>query len=214
MADLSDIAVSETPSEESIARRELYELKRDLEGWREALVTLKDLLTWKKQYYPAIIFGVTTFIFALIWLLQPSVMTTFAVLGLLLTATDFTVPLVGRYIFSYGQWTGTEERQFEDLCEGILHSRILISKFVRGLTRLKQERPTVYFVMLMAMLAFFAWMGSFMNNLFLTYFFVLAVLMIPGLQQKGLLQKYLLQYWLIFKRLAFGDLQTTDKKSN
>ena len=42
----------------------LQQMKRDLEGWREVLLPLNGLLHWEKPYYPAIIVGVNTFIFA------------------------------------------------------------------------------------------------------------------------------------------------------
>ena len=49
-----------------LARQQLDELKRDLEGWREALLPLRGVIVWEKPYYPAIIFGITTLLFALV----------------------------------------------------------------------------------------------------------------------------------------------------
>ena len=45
-----------------------------------------------------------TFACRLIWYMDPSVLTTFAVLGLVLTTVDFAVPLVSPYIFANREW--------------------------------------------------------------------------------------------------------------
>ena len=46
-----------------VSQDPLSMIKRDLEGWREVLLPLNRLINWDKPFYPAIIVGVTTFIF-------------------------------------------------------------------------------------------------------------------------------------------------------
>ncbi|XP_025082921.1 ADP-ribosylation factor-like protein 6-interacting protein 1 isoform X1 [Pomacea canaliculata] len=192
----------------------LSELKKDLEGWREALLPLNGLLTWEKPYHPGILVGVTTFIFALVWYFEPSLLTTLALMGLVITAVDFTVPLIGPSLFGSRPWTVTEERQFEEICQRILNLRGHFSSFVEGLATLKAEKPKVYFLVVMGVLALFGWIGCIVDNLFLTFIIVLVALMVPGLRKHGIIQKYLLKYWLIVKKLLFGRMQVNPKKTN
>ncbi|KAL8616866.1 hypothetical protein ACOMHN_041785 [Nucella lapillus] len=195
-----------------MVRQELSELKRDLEGWRQTLLPLRRLLLWQKPYYPAILFGVTTLVFALVWFLEPSMMTTIGVVGMVVTSLDFAVLFISPYVFS-PNWTGAEEQAFENICESILKVRCDVRDFVQSLISLKAERPTIYFILVMGTLATFTWIGYIMNNLFLSYLIVLTIVIFPGLQEKGLIHRYVLKYWLIFKRLVFGRLSASKSKS-
>ncbi|KAL8619204.1 hypothetical protein ACOMHN_049986 [Nucella lapillus] len=215
MAESSDSQNSVlTEEEQALLRRDLDQLKRDLDGWRIAFLPIRSLLTWEKPYYPAIIFGVLTFVFALIWIIEPSVMTTFAVLGLVTIAADFIIPFVSPFIFPSVQWTGREQEQFEDACERLLHFRNHVSDCLRAMAILKHERPKIYVILVMGALTTFAWIGQLMNNLFLSYFIMLAVVMVPGLRQTKVMQEYGMKYWNMVKQLIFGRVEVIKKKEN
>ncbi|KAK7507819.1 hypothetical protein BaRGS_00000784 [Batillaria attramentaria] len=212
MATASDPHTSGHDYDEEDSNRDYSELKKDLEGWREALLPLSGFLTWEKPYYPAVIVGIITFLFALLWYLEPSVLTTFSLLGLTAVAVDFAVPIVGPRIFANKPWTGSEERQFDEICQRIANMKGHCSDFVEGMAILKSENPKVYFLVVMITLGFFAWIGHIINNLFLTYLIVLVAFLIPGLRKHGIIQRYLLKYWLIVKRMLFGRLQVIQRK--
>ncbi|XP_076459159.1 ADP-ribosylation factor-like protein 6-interacting protein 1 [Babylonia areolata] len=214
MAGKLDVPCSLAVNEPAHDRNDLDELKRDLEGWRQVLLHLQSVLKWERPYHPVVLLGAVTLVFVLVWALQPSIMTTVGVLGLVITTVDFAVLFVSPTFLSTEQWTGREEQEFENICGGILQLRIDILDFIRGLAVLKEERPTIYFILAMALLTVSAWIGYIMNNLFLTYLIVLMIVMAPGLRHRGLIHKYLLKYWLFFKRLVFGRQNITKTKVN
>ena len=43
---------------------DLSQLKRDLEGYREFLLPLNKILEWEENYYPGVLVGSITFVFA------------------------------------------------------------------------------------------------------------------------------------------------------
>ncbi|KAH3873786.1 hypothetical protein DPMN_037026 [Dreissena polymorpha] len=131
-------------SDESQERKDpLSQIKHDLEGWREVLLPLNKLLNWEKSVYPGIIVGSTTFIFMLIWYFQPSVLTTFSLIGLTLSLVDFLVPLVGPTVLGRSKWTGVQEKQYEQICIRILNFRYHVCEFTNSAITLKNERPKI-----------------------------------------------------------------------
>ncbi|XP_076441624.1 ADP-ribosylation factor-like protein 6-interacting protein 1 isoform X1 [Babylonia areolata] len=142
MAD-SDSSHGSLQSEEAASRQqELDDLKKELEGWRGAFGPIMSVLMWERRHHPVIIFAITTLVFVIIWLLEPSVLTTFSLLFLVLICIDFAMPYVSPYLFSGGS-TGAGEQQFNDACEKILLLRTHISEFIQGMSILKQEKPKI-----------------------------------------------------------------------
>ncbi|XP_050391321.1 ADP-ribosylation factor-like protein 6-interacting protein 1 [Patella vulgata] len=183
---------------------ELSELKKDLEGWKEALIPLNSLLEWEKPYHPGIIVGTTTFLFALIWFVQPSVLTTFSLVGLLISAVDLVIPMVGSKVFSTGDWTVFHEQQYHQICERIMNARDHFVDFKNTMCQLKAEKPKVYFFVVMGILVINAWIGSLVNNLFLTYFLVNLICLLPGLRRHDIVKKNLAVASTIISRLVLG----------
>ena len=95
-------------------QQDLSQLKKDQEGYRELLLPLNKVLEWKKSVYPAVVVGIITIILAIIWYLEPSVLTSFSLLGIILCMLDFVVSTVRPYFCSSSEWTGVEERQFKN----------------------------------------------------------------------------------------------------
>lgn len=186
-AEDDDRTVSSSRDEESST--ELSRLKKDLEGYRELILPLNKLLEWEQQHYPAIIIGVITFIFSIVWYVEPSVLTTFSLLGVLLCAVDFAVPTVSGYLFSGSEWTVVQERSFENICVRLLNARTHINNVRIALMNLKNDKPKMYLVVMMGAFAFGAWIGSLIDNLLLTYLMVVFVVLVPGLRKHGILQR-------------------------
>ncbi|XP_048757650.1 ADP-ribosylation factor-like protein 6-interacting protein 1 isoform X2 [Ostrea edulis] len=176
----------------------LQQMKRDLEGWREVLLPLNGLLHWEKPYYPAIIVGVNSFIFALIWYFEPSVLTTFALLGLAISLIDFLVPIIGPNIVT-AKWTRKQEEQYSEICCRLLNAKTHFHNAKVTMSSLKAEKPKIYFLMVMGTLIALAWLGSWMDNLCMTYFLVNLTLLIPGIRQHAVLQKYLARFLNVLK---------------
>ncbi|XP_033751688.1 ADP-ribosylation factor-like protein 6-interacting protein 1 [Pecten maximus] len=190
-------------NQEEQQHNELNEVKRSLEGWREVLLPLNGLLNWEKTYHPAIIIGLNTFIFLLIWYFEPSVLTSFALLGLAVSLIDFLVPMIGPN-FLASKWTGRQEQQYEDICRRIMNFKYHSRNLMESMVSLKTERPKTYFLIVMGALVSMAWMGSKMDNLLLTYFLITMIMLVPGIRRHGILQKYFSRAFGVITSLIRG----------
>jgi len=168
---------------------DLSKLKKDLEGYRELILPLNKILEWEQNHYPAILVAVITFIFAIIWYLEPSVLTCFSLVGLHICLIDFVVPTVSSYFFSSSEWTVVQERQFEAICTRLLNCRSHCTNARTSLVQLKNDKPKAYLVVMMAVFAVLAWVGSLIDNLLLTYLLVVFLVLVPGLRKHGILQQ-------------------------
>jgi len=168
---------------------DLTRLQSDLTGYKHLLLPLNKVLEWEEPHYPGALVGIVTFMFAIIWYLEPSVLTCFSLMGLVMCLIDFVVPTVTSYCFSTSEWGAAEEGQYEAICSRMLHARQHISNAFTSLNDLKKDKPKAYLLVMMGIFAMLAWIGSLMDNLLLTYLFVVFVMLIPGLRRHGILQK-------------------------
>ncbi|KAL7641415.1 UNVERIFIED_CONTAM: hypothetical protein RMT77_008555 [Armadillidium vulgare] len=180
-------------------------LRRDLEGWREILVVIHSLLIWEKQYYPAITASVISFIYLLVWYIDPAVLTFISTVGLLAVLSDFLLPTAISYIHGADYWTGSHERKYEQIvtymagsCESFTH---LLSSF----HTIKTSRPKTYFVAMTAFLVCSAWIGSSVNNLFLTYLIVLLAALYPGLRRQDVVKKHFASFMQNIAKILKGS---------
>ncbi|XP_064629072.1 ADP-ribosylation factor-like protein 6-interacting protein 1 isoform X2 [Lineus longissimus] len=164
-ADMAEVPKNYTEEENDLVSK----IKKELEGWREVLLPLNKMLTWEKPHYPAILVGAISFIFILIWYLEPSVLTTFSLIGFHVCLIDYLVPTVATNLFRSDNWTGVQEREFENICIRIHNAKVHFHSLRQGLGNLKRDKPKTYFVAVMSSLAILAWIGNIINNLLLTY---------------------------------------------
>ncbi|XP_041364470.1 ADP-ribosylation factor-like protein 6-interacting protein 1 [Gigantopelta aegis] len=186
----------------------LANIKKDMEGWREVLIPLNKLLNWEKPYYPAIIVGFTTFVFMLIWYFEPSVLTTFSLIGLFMCIIDFIVPMVGPMLYSNTQWTVVQEQEFEQICIRLWNAKVHFNNFKETMSQLKTEKPKVYFIVVMGMLILFAWIGSLFDNMLLTYLIVNVALLQSGLRRHAVVRKYIQKGKAILDRTVLNKSKT------
>jgi len=185
MASSGEFSSSEaTPS----VSGDVSKLKKDLESYRELMLPINKVLEWEQNFYPAILVGVTTFIFAIVWYLEPSVLTTVCLLGVLVCAGDFALPTISSFLFRSGEWTVVQEREYEAICVRIQHAKQHCTDLCSYLTELKKEKPKAYLLVLVGTFAVLAWLGSLIDNLLLTYLLVVGLLLVPGLRKRGILQ--------------------------
>jgi len=208
MADVGSTAVH---SSQDQSGNDLSQLKRDLEGYREFLLPLNKILEWEENYYPGVLVGSITFVFAIIWYLEPSVLTTFSLIGVILCLVDFVVPTLSSYLFSSSEWTVVQERQFETICVRLLNARTHVSNIRSSLVSLKNDRPKAYLLVMMGAFAFLAWIGSLIDNLLLTYLLVVFIVLIPGLRKHGILQKLTGQVTDMAKKYLKGKKEPAPK---
>lgn len=193
---------------------EVKQLKRDLEGYRELILPLNKILEWEQNYYPAILVGVITLIFSILWYLEPSVLTTICLLGVILSVTDFALPAVTGRLFNSANWTIVEERHFEAICVRLLNAKRHIKDAEAYLVSLKKEKPKMYLLLLIGTFAVMAWLGSLIDNLLLTYLLVVGAALVPGLRKQGILQKLASKVTEVVRGLRRGPEKAAKTKTN
>lgn len=104
-------------------------MKHNLEDWREAILLLSSVLKWDKQIYAGIIGGAVSFQFLLIWWLDMSYLSLVSLVLLLAVVLDYAYPIGSKFVFNPDQWTGAEEKRYEEVCQELCAVR----KFVSGL---------------------------------------------------------------------------------
>ncbi|XP_076058761.1 ADP-ribosylation factor-like 6 interacting protein 1 isoform X2 [Oratosquilla oratoria] len=125
-----------------------------------------------------------------IWYVEPSMLTLFSILGIIITLADFLVPQVVPWVCGAHFWTGAHERRYEEIIKAIANIFGIYTCITTTLTTMKTNKPRTYFVSVTGMLILCAWIGNTVNNLLLTYIIVLAVVLFPGLKATGILHKY------------------------
>lgn len=166
------------------------QLKRSLDGWREIILTVHSVLLWEKHWHPGALFGVLSSVFMLFWLLDPTVLTSVATIGLLVTVGDYLVPTLAAGIFRNDMWTGAKEKKYDEICRSLVYQYTQLSTVCSSYYLMRTVRPKMYYAATTGSLLVLAWIGSAMNNLFLTYLLLLVVVMLPGMEHQGLITKY------------------------
>lgn len=193
---------------------EVKQLKRDLEGYRELILPLNKVLEWEQNHYPAILVAVITVVFSIIWYLEPSVLTTVCLLGVVLSVTDFALPAVTGHLFNSADWTVVQERQFEAICVRLLNAKRHITNAKNQLLSLKKDKPKIYLLLLIGTFATMAWLGSLIDNLLLTYLIVVGFALVPGLRKRGILQRLVSKVTEVIGGLKRGQEKVGKTKTN
>ncbi|GFR19371.1 ADP-ribosylation factor-like protein 6-interacting protein 1 [Trichonephila clavata] len=187
---MADESETKTEGVSQKSEQELVKIcKRRLENWREVLTHCHALLTWKKPYYPGIIAAIVTFVFLMLWYFDTSVLTTASIFGIIACILDYVVPILSASFFDSNKWTGTQERKYEEICHGIVDGYLKIKCMFDSLRQVKETRPYCYFVGVLGVLLFTAWIGNLINNLFLIYLNVLFIALLPGLKSHPMIQE-------------------------
>lgn len=166
--------------------QQVKKLKRFLEGWRVALLPLKSVILWEQQWHPCAIVASISFVYLLVWILDYSALSTFAIVGLLINFIDFIVPVICNSLYGPSSWTGQQEKTFEDICKNIVESYNQILYKVKNFYSLRETRPLSYYLISISMLCILAWLASSINNIFLLYLLSIVVLLWPGVQHSGI----------------------------
>lgn len=168
---------------------QLERMKKDLEAYREVMLPINKVIEWEQTYYPVILVAAITLIFSIIWYIEPSVLTSVCLLGMLVCAVDLALPTISDKFLRSAEWTVVQERQFEAICQRILNAKTHIADGKEYLIQMKRNKPKPFLLMLMGAFAVLAWFGSLIDNLLLTYLIVVWCVLVPGLRKHGILQK-------------------------
>lgn len=192
MAESFTVRAGTTPSGDQ-NNEELANLRKELEGYRELILPLNKVIEWEQNYYPAILVAVITLVFSIVWYLEPSVLTTFCLLGVVVCALDFAVPIITAQFLKSSEWTVVQERQFDAICTRLLNAKRHFNNIRRTLLILKRDKPKMYLLVMMGAFSLLAWLGSLIDNLLLTYLLVVGLALVPGLRKHGIMQKVVAQ---------------------
>lgn len=190
-----------TSTDDSKQDSELQYVKEKLRAYAKIIVPFNKVLEWEQTYYPAVLVGSITILFSIVWYMEPSVLTSFSVVGLLVCLADFILPFVTSYLFGSAEWRPSQEKQYDNICQRILNAKNHVVHFQNWLLNLKDKNPRAYLLVMMGIFAVLAWIGSLIDNLLLTYLLVVFLVLLPGLRKHNILQK------------AFAQVNETVKKA-
>lgn len=169
----------------------IADLKNALQSWRDVLLPLHSILQWEKQWHPFSIVGCTTTFFMMLWLLEPSLLTTIALICLTITVSEFCVPhLYSGFLIRPEPWTEKHEQRYDMICRSIVLNKEKLCITYRSFCLLKSTRQKLYYTILISALVFMAWLGNNVDNMLLTYALVTFVCLVPGMENKGILRRY------------------------
>lgn len=78
-----------------------------------------------------------------LWLADPSLLTTIAVLGLIVTLADYLLPTVLSSFVNQENWTVTKEKQFENICRIIIIYKTKFATSFHSFYLLRTTRPKI-----------------------------------------------------------------------
>ena len=116
----------------------------------------------------------------LFWL-SPSMLTLLSTLGLPFTLLDYLGPKLMDKIFSPDHWTGEKEKKLENVCKSMVSLSMLLSSCSTSFSNMRASSPLTHFSVTTISLLVLAYLGSLVSGVFLSYIFLIVVLMLPGL---------------------------------
>ncbi|OQR74491.1 ADP-ribosylation factor protein 6-interacting protein 1-like [Tropilaelaps mercedesae] len=164
-------------------------LKARLTPWREIALLAQRLFTWEKPFFPAVIAGATTVIHLILYCMDMSNLTLLPLLIAFVLIADTAVPFLAPKVFDPSKWSGSQERQFEEICDVIAKAFRDLSCACGSVCEAKEKSPKLFLVCALGVLFTLSWLGSILNGLFASWILTLVVLLAPGLKKNGVLDK-------------------------
>lgn len=121
----------------------INKIKHDLEQWREIILHIDSVLKWEKKFYPAIIFGVNSILFLMIWYLDFSILTMAALTGFFVAQMDYVYPFVSKILFKPNNWTGVQEKKYEEICSELCLMQCKLCSIYSHMFSAKEEKSTM-----------------------------------------------------------------------
>ncbi|PAA61848.1 hypothetical protein BOX15_Mlig000301g1, partial [Macrostomum lignano] len=177
-------------------------LASTLDAWRRVLVRLDAALHWEQPATLGALLAGITLLFVLIAWLQPPLITMAALACLLAAACDYLVPCASQLLLpnDWSQvkglghdWVQADEQRYTDLCSRLVRYWDVVARGAETLVKWRRDRPQVYLAVTVLTLLGLMLIGERINNLFLAYLAVVALLLAPGLRRSGLPQRAMAQ---------------------
>lgn len=103
---------------------------------------LNGVLKWEQPFFPAVIGGVLTFVFIILWWIDLSLLTLVAFTLLLTTVLDYGYPFVSKFIFKAENWSGSQEKLYEQIINDIVDIKVCVSGSITSFFNSRAEKST------------------------------------------------------------------------
>lgn len=117
-------------------------LKHDLEAWREIVLVADTVFKWDKPAFAGIVAAIVTIGYILVWWMDLSVLTLVSLIGIAIVVLDYGYPIVSRMIFRPENWTGAQEKRYEQTCRELCTVRLAVCSVCHALFVDKEEKST------------------------------------------------------------------------
>lgn len=117
-------------------------LKHDLEAWREIVLLADTVFKWDKPAFAGIVAAIVTIGYILVWWMDLSVLTLVSLIGIAIVVLDYGYPIVSRMIFRPENWTGAQEKRYEQTCRELCTVRLAVCSVCHALFVGKEEKST------------------------------------------------------------------------
>ncbi|XP_011870536.1 PREDICTED: ADP-ribosylation factor-like protein 6-interacting protein 1 [Vollenhovia emeryi] len=165
--------------------KHMKQLKRKMECWREIILPLNSILLWERSWHPGLIVGLVTVIFCTVWILEPALLTMISICLLIFALVDYLVPIFTSVLCNAQSWTGQKEKKLIEICQNLSATMLQVQGIWASISKIRHDRPNIYYSATILFLILFAWIGNTVNNLLLLYIIVIALLLTPGFKHKG-----------------------------
>ncbi|KAL6421528.1 hypothetical protein ACFW04_014287 [Cataglyphis niger] len=149
--------------------KHMKQLKRKMECWREIILPLNSILLWERSWHPGLIVGFVTMIFCVIWILEPTLLTMISVCLLIFALVDYLAPILISILCNIQNWTGQKEKKLIEICQNLSNIILQIQGAWTCISKIRHDRPNIYYSATILCLILFAWIGNAVNNLLLLY---------------------------------------------
>ena len=164
-------------------------LSDKLQSHKVLVLKAHSFLSWEQDYYPAIIFALTSVAFLVIRLLNASILTTACYVGIIAALVDIALPTITKNLTKHQAKQNVDSAKFDKICLDLARLCVLSRSSCDSCRALKTKKPKLYYPILLISLIILAFIGSKFNNLFLTYLVTLFAALYPGLDQRRIPQK-------------------------
>ncbi|XP_041474588.1 ADP-ribosylation factor-like protein 6-interacting protein 1 [Lytechinus variegatus] len=175
-----------------------------LADWKHIIVRADSWLRWEEDSYPYIMCASITLFYILMWLIQPTLLTTVSLIIMIVCLLDFLVPSVFKEYFSKQAWSEYNQRRYEKCCSTLLNIQNATTSTVRWILNLREKKPKYYFLGASVILLTIAFVGNSIPGLFLAYLSTLFIALLPGLMYYGILASWYAMVLEVFVNLLKG----------
>ena len=159
---------------------EVARMRELLEDWKEILVHVKRVVDWEEQFHPAVVFGVVSLLYLLIWYVEPTFLSFVSLVCLVITLADYLLPLALPRLLDVDNWTDDSRTRYGEICASIVGFKYESRALFFRAQQMKADRPRLYLALTSVALLFLAWIGSALGDFTLLYLISLGVCLYPG----------------------------------